>query len=281
MAAAVRLKLARREFFSGGGFSGTFMPVSVKVKNIALAKDVTVLYTPDGGTWKEAPLTFASHFGDYDIFSDEVNEQVLRFAIRYSVVGSTFFDNNAGLDYSFGSNFATVGGNVVLSTATSKRGSQAGGGFVFTTSWLEGQILVNNLAFAKDVGVRLSADGGLTWHDTHGSFAGAHHRGRHVRRIRRGGLAVQDAGAQPEHFRIRVPVRRVLSSPVDRRGVLGQQLRTGLQSQHVPRRDDSSSAPAASIAVERVMRRDPRLGDHDARCATRADSQPAAGFAGT
>jgi len=173
MDGAVRLKAARREFFSGGGFTGTFMPVSAKVRNIAAAKDVTVLYTPDGATWKEAPLTFASHFGDYDIFSDEVNEQVVRFAIRYSVAGSTFFDNNAGLDYGFGSNFATVGGNVVLNTATSKRGSQAGGGFVFTTSWLEGEILVNNIAFAKDVGVRLSADGGLTWRDTHGSFAGA------------------------------------------------------------------------------------------------------------
>ena len=35
------------------------------------------------------------------------------------------------------------------------RGSHAGGGFVFTTSWLEGQILVNNRSFAKDNGVRL------------------------------------------------------------------------------------------------------------------------------
>ena len=177
MAAAVRLKLARREFFSGGGFTGTFTPVSAKVKNVTLAKDVAVHYTPDGGTWKDSPLTFASHFGDYDIFSGEVNEQVLQFVIRYTVAGSVFFDNNAGLDYRFGSNRAVAGGNVVLNRATSKRGAQAGGGFVFTTSWLEGQILVNNLAFAKDVGVRLSADGGLTWQDTHGSFAGAHTSG--------------------------------------------------------------------------------------------------------
>jgi len=175
--ATVRLKLARREFFSGGGFTGTFTPVSAKVKNIAAAKDVAVLYTPDGGTWKELPMTFASHFGDYDIFSGTPNEQVLQFAIRYSAAGSTFFDNNAGQDYRFVSNVAAVGGNVVLNKATARRGNQAGGGFVFTTSWLEGQILVNNLAFAKDVGVRLSADGGLTWHDTSGSFAGAHSDG--------------------------------------------------------------------------------------------------------
>jgi len=80
-----------------------------------------------------------------------VNEQVLQFVIRYAVAGATFFDNNAGLDYHFASNLAMVGGNVVLNRATAKRGSQAGGGFVFTTSWLEGQILVNNRSFAKDV----------------------------------------------------------------------------------------------------------------------------------
>ena len=110
---------------------------------------------------------------DHDIFSGEVNEQVLQFVIRYAVAGATFFDNNAGLDYHFASNLAMVGGNVVLNRATAKRGSQAGGGFLFTTSWLEGQILVNNRSFAKDVGVRLSVDNGHTFHDTHGFFAGS------------------------------------------------------------------------------------------------------------
>jgi hypothetical protein len=169
----VRLKLARREFFSGGGFSGSFAPISVKVKNIAFSKDVAVHYTPDGSTWKDFPLAFSSHFGDYDIFNGTINEQVAQFVIRYSVSGETFFDNNSGLNYRFSSNLAAVGGNVVLNNATAKRGSQAGGGFVFTTSWLEGEILVNNLSFVKDVGIRLSADGGVNWQDTHGSFAGS------------------------------------------------------------------------------------------------------------
>ena len=73
---------------------------------------------------------------DHDIFSGEVNEQVLQLVIRYAVAGATLFDNNAGLDYHFASNLAMVGGNVVLNRATAKRGSQAGGGFVFTTSCL-------------------------------------------------------------------------------------------------------------------------------------------------
>ena len=44
---------------------------------------------------------------------------------------------------------------------------------MFTTSRLEGQILVNNRSFAKDVGVRLSVDNGHTFHDTQGFFAGS------------------------------------------------------------------------------------------------------------
>ena len=174
MDGAVRLKLARREGFSGGGFSGSFTPLSVKVKNLAFTKDVAVHYTPNGTTWKDVSLSFAAWYGDYDIFSGTVNEQVSQFVIRYAVGGEVFYDNNAWQNYRFGSNLAAVGGNVMLNGAVARRGTQAGGGFTFTTSWLEGEILVNNLAFAKDVGVRLSVDSGISWQDTHGSFAGDH-----------------------------------------------------------------------------------------------------------
>jgi hypothetical protein len=139
MDGAVRLKLARREFFSGGGFSGSFSPISVKVKNIAFSKDVVAQYTPDNNTWKDFPLAFSSPFGDYDIFGGTVNEEVAQFVIRYSVGGGTFFDNNAGQNYRFASILAAVGGNVILNNAKARQGTEAGGGFTFTTSWLEGE----------------------------------------------------------------------------------------------------------------------------------------------
>lgn len=172
MAVPLRLKLGRREFFSGGGFSGSFAPISVKLQNIAFQKDAAVHYTPDGANWKDADLAFDGHFGDYDVFKKEVNEQVLQFVIRYTVSGSTFFDNNAGQNYRLDSRLVAVGGNVVLEKATARRGTQAGGGFVFTTSWVEGEILVSNLGFAKQVGIRLTVDGGASWQDVQGSFAG-------------------------------------------------------------------------------------------------------------
>ena len=61
---------------------------------------------------------------------------------------------------------------MILNTASARRGSQAGGGFVFTTSWVEGEIFVKNLSFQKQVGIRLSANGGASFHDTNASFSG-------------------------------------------------------------------------------------------------------------
>ena len=171
---AVRLKLARRGFFSGGGFSGTFAVISVNVKNIAFSKDVAVHYTPYGGQWKDFALSHRWFFGDHDLFEGTINEQVEQLVIRYTVGGQTFYDNYFGQNYGLGSALAAVGKNVALGNATAQRGFQAGGGFTFTTSWLEGEILVNNLSFVKSVGVRMSADGGVTWQDTAAVFSGQH-----------------------------------------------------------------------------------------------------------
>ena len=171
MAESVRLELALRGGFSGGGFTGTFCSISAKVKNIGFAKDVAAHYTNDGNTWQDRALGFSAHFADHDIFAGTIEDDpVEQFVIRYSVDGQTFFDNNFGQNYRPG--LALVGENVVLNRATARQGSEAGGGFVFTTSWLEGEILVNNLSFVKDVGVRVSLDGGGTWSDTHAAFSG-------------------------------------------------------------------------------------------------------------
>jgi hypothetical protein len=66
-----------------------------------------------------------------------------------------------------------VGGNVTLNKAIARRGSQAGGGFVFTTSWVEGEIFVKNLSFKKRVGIRLSTNGWTSFQDTNASFNGS------------------------------------------------------------------------------------------------------------
>lgn len=149
----------------------SFTAVSAKVKNIAFAKDVAVLYGK-GDTWSEDAMAWTANFGDHDLFAHQIQEQIDECVIRYSVNGQTFWDNNGGQNYRFAAVVMRTGGNVILNTATAKQGSEAGGGFVFTTSWLEGEIYVNNLSFAKDVGIRLSVDGGVTWQDRNANFSG-------------------------------------------------------------------------------------------------------------
>jgi hypothetical protein len=119
-------------------------------------------------------LNWQKNFGAYDIFARSDNTFVTtQFVIRYSVDGQTFWDNNDGANYHIDEvRPNTVGGGVVLNKATARRGSQAGGGFVFTTSWVEGEIFVKNLSFNKRVGIRLSANGWASFQDTDASFNG-------------------------------------------------------------------------------------------------------------
>ena len=168
----VRLKLAQKESDSGGGFEVTFAPISVKVQNLTFAKDVAIRYTPDNLTWKDHPLSWTGPtFGDYDLFTSTINEEVEQFVIRYSANSQIFWDNNNGQNYDFRSDLVFVGGKVVLYKATAHQGTQAGGGFTITTSWLEGEILVDNFGFSKNVGIVITVDGGVSWTTVQGNLA--------------------------------------------------------------------------------------------------------------
>jgi hypothetical protein len=172
----IRLKYGVSVNFSpGGGITGVNSTTfSTKVQNIAFEKDVAVHYREAGGTWAEKALAWQKAFGAYDLFALSDNTFVTtEFVLRYSVARQTFWDNNDGANYrvdEIGPN--TVGGQVVLKIATARRGSQAGGGFVFTTSWVEGEILVNNLSFHKQVGIRLSSNSWASFADTLASLSG-------------------------------------------------------------------------------------------------------------
>lgn len=173
---SVRLKYAESDNFSpGGGITGVNnTQTSAKVKNLGFAKDVALHYAQADGSWVEKALAWKKTFGDYDIFARSDNTFVTsQFVLRYTVAGQTFWDNNDGGNYHVNDiRPNTVGGNVMLNQATAHRGSQAGGGFVFTTSWVEGEIFVKNLSFNKRVGIRLSTNGWMSFQDTNASFNG-------------------------------------------------------------------------------------------------------------
>jgi Carbohydrate/starch-binding module (family 21) len=172
----IKLKYAESSTFSpGGGVTGVnITQITAKVKNIAFAKDVALHYAQSDGIWIERALIWQETFGAYDLFGLSDNSFVMtQFVIGYSVDGQTYWDNNDGANYHLDEiRPNALGGNVILNKATARRGAQAGGGFVFTTSWVEGEIFVKNLSFNKRVGIRLSANGWAGFQDTDALFDG-------------------------------------------------------------------------------------------------------------
>ncbi|MFA5353426.1 MAG: hypothetical protein WC291_04290 [Thermodesulfovibrionales bacterium] len=172
----VRLKAAYGEFYAVAGMTFSWSNISAKVKNIAYSKTVQLHYRSlTDGLWKDKTLPFMNHFENYDIFGSPSAPFCQEFVIKYIVDGSVCWDNNNGLNYQIGTYAGTVGGNVMLKKATARIGMEAGGGFTFTTSWIEGEIYVRHLTYHKKVGIRYSADGGVTWQDSDGSYLKQEH----------------------------------------------------------------------------------------------------------
>jgi hypothetical protein len=131
----------------------------VKVDNLTYAKAV-VLHYGDGAVWTDRGLVWIEGYGSHDVF---VMPRLMglgpvqRFAVRYNVSGFEFWDNNGGANYTIGEGRGTVGGNVTLRSALLLPGVTQ-----YDRS-LRGQIYVNNLAYQKNVGLRMSIDGGTSW----------------------------------------------------------------------------------------------------------------------
>jgi Carbohydrate/starch-binding module (family 21) len=169
----VRLKAAYGQVYAVSGMTFDWTTIDVNVKNIAFQKSVVMHYKdPAVGTWKDFPLIFSGHYGNYDVFTGANAPTTQEFVIKYAVPGEEHWDNNGGSNYRIATFVGIVGGNVMLKKATSHIGYEAGGGFTFTTSWFDGEIYVQNLSFNKRVGVHYTADGGTTWNDVDGSYAG-------------------------------------------------------------------------------------------------------------
>ena len=131
--APVRLKYATMQSFSpGGGFTVSYTFVKARVKNIAFAKHVFVHLRHSDGTWTDEPLAWLANCGDYNVFQINATTTA-EFVLGYTVARRTFWDNNDAANFYLSIFRNVVGGNVVLNTATARRGLQAGGGFTFVS----------------------------------------------------------------------------------------------------------------------------------------------------
>ena len=175
MPSSIRLKYATTQSFAVGGVPGgvTYTYVRAKVRNLAFEKHVAVHFRGlSAEAWLNMDLNWVAHYGTHDIFGRDGGFATNEFVVFATQGGVTAFDNNSGANYHVGSNQSLVGGNVALHRAVARQGIQGGGGFIFQTSWFEGEIYVQNLNFAKRIGVRHTVDGWATVADAEASYVG-------------------------------------------------------------------------------------------------------------
>ena len=163
----VRLKLATLGLGSGGGQLVSSFNVWVRVRNVAYVKDVQLHFRQQfGGVWQDQPLTWKKTYGTYDLFALEpaLNFQgnaFVEFAIRFVSGGTTYWDNNDNLNYTL---------TPTVPALTSDTGTLRSASLIFSgpagssrTAGISGEILVNNHFYHKNVGIRHSNDGWLSY----------------------------------------------------------------------------------------------------------------------
>ncbi len=128
----------------------------IDLKNIAYTKVVSIHYTTGNGVWQDLNAKYIrSSFGDYEkwYFEQELSSPSIQFAVKYTVNGQTYWDNNSGADYYLDNstkNFVLGQSNVSLGSTTR------------SSSNFSGSIYLKNLAFSKTVKVVYTTDNWIT-----------------------------------------------------------------------------------------------------------------------
>ncbi|MFP2925916.1 hypothetical protein ACLESO_12000 [Pyxidicoccus sp. 3LG] len=146
----VRLAYAKLQRVCIGGACNRLVGV-VEVKNLAYDKQVTLVYTTDGSQWNETAAGYTASVGNnYErwTFTQDVPVGAeARFALRYTVAGQTYWDNNGGGDYRVGGSAAPeflLGSDTMKLDTASLAPSRSG-------FYVTGFVVVKNLAYAKNV----------------------------------------------------------------------------------------------------------------------------------
>jgi len=164
----VEMMFARGDVYGSGAFPAYASIYGyIEVENIAYSKNVTVHYSLDDKTWKDAPASYyKSAANNKEIWSFSIQDKEFSttsdctFAVKYEVDGKTYWDNNNGQNYklkvwlwSFGENYAV--GNVGIKVDSSSSNYAP---FVSSDNVFSGPVMVKNLAYQKEVRVRYTTD---------------------------------------------------------------------------------------------------------------------------
>lgn len=172
MNSGLRLAYATSQQFSpGGGIHVSYTYVIAKVANLGYDKKVFLHYREGFGPWKQRQMSWIEWQGDHDIFStgapNDSPPSAAEFALSYTVNGQTYWDSQYGQNYQTPPFTTVTGGNIALFGATTRFA-----GLGPTQRDVAGDIYVNNLSPQKDVGIRMSTDGGSVWHDVAAHYVG-------------------------------------------------------------------------------------------------------------
>jgi len=166
-AAPVELRYATGGFFPTGTGSVSYIGnFYIVVDNLAFAKVVSVWgQQAEAGPWAQINGTFQASLPDNkELWLVKVNAAQLHFAVKYTVNGTTHWDNNGGLNYHMfpASDDLTIGVPQVV-----------GGPASFPTpaaSTFAVPVAVRNLGFSKIVGIRYTTDNWATSTEVTGFF---------------------------------------------------------------------------------------------------------------
>jgi len=150
----------------------------IEVDNLAFQKVVAVHYQSQSGAWVDAPASFVSVTGNnHEVWSFQTQPKTFQdrlgtdfaFAIRYTVAGRTFWDNNSGRDYRVGAGPrpASFAPSVLLEVSNVTLLDAA---WQAPTNRASGVIALKNLAFQKDVKIVYSTDAWTTVKSASASF---------------------------------------------------------------------------------------------------------------
>jgi hypothetical protein len=181
MDSPVILRLVQSNSYPSGtgsyNYKGMFQII---VENLAYVKDVSVrakVYS----TWQDIPATYVESLpNNLEIWSAPASNNEDRFAVKYSVLGNTYWDNNDGGDYLFPKaydEFNAITGRqcpVILGEA-SINGTQ-----------LVALVGIQNLAYTKTVGIVYTVDNWATVKTAYGSYYWTMSSGLEVWRIQAG-----------------------------------------------------------------------------------------------
>jgi len=157
---AVELRLVTSSSFPSGTGSFSYRgEYQIVVQNIAFQKDVVILGTTGSGApFIDRGAVFQESLPDgRELWKLTTGDEVLEFVAKYTVLGTAFFDNNAGANYTqppvFDEFDALVGRvpQIVLGQS----------GFADATH-ISILAAVKNLAFVKQVGIVFTTNNWMT-----------------------------------------------------------------------------------------------------------------------